>query len=70
MEADLNNGCYQEVNKLAWGRFRQMFQDEYLPGLRERTREKYNTVLDVFEDIINPDRLRSISERTISGLGS
>jgi integrase len=66
LEADLNNGRYQEVSKLAWDRFRQIFQDEYLPGLRERTREKYNTVLDVFEDIINPDRLRSISERTIS----
>src|SRR5262245_30101224 len=66
LEADLNNGRYQEASKLAWDRFRQLFQDEYLAGLRERTREKYNTVLDVFEDVIDPDRLRSVTERTIS----
>ena len=66
LEADLNNGRYQEASRLGWARFRQLFQDEYLAGLRERTREKYNTVLDVFEDIVNPDRLRSITERTVS----
>jgi integrase len=66
LEADLNNGRYQEASKLAWDRFRQLFQDEYLAGLRDRTREKYNTVLDVFEAIVNPDKLRSITERTIS----
>src|SRR5262249_32362317 len=66
LEADLNNGRYKEASKLAWDRFRQLFQDEYLAGLRPRTREKYNTVLDVFEDVINPDRLRSVTERTVS----
>src|SRR5262245_9436499 len=50
-------------SRLGWARFRQLFQDEYLAGLRERTRENYNTVLDVFEDIVNPDRLRSASRQ-------
>src|SRR5262245_16767812 len=50
-EYELNNGKYHEASKLDWERFRQLFQEEYLPGLRERSREKYNTVLDVFEEI-------------------
>jgi integrase len=66
LEADRNSGRYQEASRLAWDRFRQLFQDEYLAGLRQRTREKYNTVLDVFEDVVNPDRLRSVTERTVS----
>jgi len=65
-EADLNNGRYQEASKLDWHRFRDLFEAEYLAGLRERTREKYKTVLDVFEEIISPDKLRTVTERTVS----
>lgn len=39
---------------------------EYLAGLRERTREKYTCVLDVFEQVVNPAKLRAVSERTLS----
>lgn len=66
LESDLNNGRYQQASRLSWRAFRELFEDEYLPGLRERSREKYNTVLDVFEDIVSPTNLRSITERTIS----
>jgi integrase len=66
LEYQLNHGLHQEASKLDWDNFRRLFQAEYLPGVRERTREKYNTVLDVFEQIVNPTKLRSINERTIS----
>src|SRR6516225_1770450 len=66
LEYELNHGTYQESSKLEWERFRQLFEDEYLAGLRPRTRERYNGVLDVFEQIIHPTKLRSITERTIS----
>jgi hypothetical protein len=66
LEYQLNHGQYQQASKLNWANFRQLLQDEYLPGARERTREKYNTVLDVFEQIVNPTKLRGINERTIS----
>jgi integrase len=66
LEYELNHGTYQEASKLDWDRFRELFETEYLPGLRERTQEKYRTVLDVFEQIINPTKLRGITERTIS----
>jgi integrase len=65
-EYELNHGKYQEASKLDWDRFRELFEAEYLPGLRPRSREKYETVLDVFEEIANPTKLRAISERTVS----
>src|SRR5215469_394097 len=66
LEYELNHGTYQESSKLEWERFRQLFGDEYLAGLRLRTRERYNGVLDVFEQIIHPVKLRGVTERTIS----
>src|SRR5262245_36972868 len=66
LEYKLNNGLYHKRTRLDWERFREMFQAEYLPGLRPRSQEKYNTVLDVFETIIKPGRLGTITERTVS----
>jgi integrase len=66
LEYKLNHGKYQETSNLDWERFRELFEAEYLPGLRERTREKYTTVLDVFEQIVSPTKLRAVTERTIS----
>jgi integrase len=66
LEYQLNHGLYQESSKLDWQRFRELFETEDLAGLRDRTREKYNCVLDVFEQIVNPDKLRSVNERTLS----
>jgi hypothetical protein len=47
LEYRLNNGGYAEPSKLEWDHFRQLFAEEYLAGLRARTREKYQAVLDV-----------------------
>jgi integrase len=66
LEYELRHGKYQEASKLDWERFRQLFEEEYLAGLRPRSHEKYGTVLDVFEQIIKPAKLRTVSERTIS----
>ena len=66
LEYELNHGTYQETTKLEWERFRQLFEDEYLAGLRLRTRERYSSVLDVFEQIIHPVKLRGVTERTVS----
>src|SRR5262245_34184988 len=66
LEYQLNNGLYQEASRLDWQRFRELFEAEYLAGLRDKTRLKYTTVLDVFEQIISPAKLRGVNERTIS----
>src|SRR6516165_4573367 len=49
LEYELNHGLYQESSKLEWRQFRELFEGEYLAGLRPRTQERYIGVLDVFE---------------------
>jgi integrase len=66
LEYELNHGKYQEASKLDWDRFRELFEAEYAAGLRLRSREKFTVVLDVFEQITNPAKLRAVSERTLS----
>jgi hypothetical protein len=68
LEYELNHSKYQEASRIDWEQFRQLFEAEHLPGLREKTRLKYTTVLDVFEQIVNPKKLRSINERTLSAI--
>src|SRR5262249_1777641 len=66
LEYELTHGKYQEASKLDWERFREMFETEYAAALRESSREKFAAVLDVFEQIVHPDKLRTITERTLS----
>jgi integrase len=66
LEYQLNKGLYEEPSSLNWEAFRQKFTDEYLGGLRARTKEKYDTVLDVFEEICSPAKLGRVTERTVS----
>ncbi len=66
LESDLNNGRYREASRMTWERFRELFEEEYLPGVRPRTRVLYGYVFDLFEEYGNPGRLAGISERTLS----
>jgi integrase len=43
-----------------------MFETEYAANLRATSREKYAAVLDVFEQIVNPAKLRTVNERMLS----
>jgi integrase len=65
-ESDLNNGRYQEASKLDWEHLRQLFEEEYLAGHRPKTQEKYQTVLEMFEQVVQPAKVRGITERPIS----
>ncbi len=67
-EYELNNGLHVEKSKMTWAKFRELFEAEYLPGLRERSREKYGTVLDVLEDEGMPKTIGEINERYLSQL--
>jgi integrase len=49
-----------------WKEFRKRFEAECLSGLRPRTREKYGTVLDVFEQEMRPTDLLAIDEGCVS----
>jgi len=66
LEYELNHGTYQEASRMTWVRFRELFEEEYLPNCRPLTREKYEDVLNLFEELTHPARLRSVTERTVS----
>jgi integrase len=66
LQYELTHGKYQESSKLDWDKFRELFETEYAAMLRPTSREKYGAVLDVFEDLAKPRRLKTITERTLS----
>src|SRR5215468_9622197 len=49
LEYELNHGLHHEPVKVSWQRFRDVFEAEYLPGVRPKTQQLYRRVLDQFE---------------------
>src|SRR5262249_28930084 len=70
LEYELNNGLHKEASRLSWEKFRELFEAEFLPSRRERTREGYRNVFGLFERICNPRSLRAINERTVSAFAA
>src|SRR5262249_43409971 len=66
LEYELNHGQYQEASRMTWDRFRELFETEYVATRRPHTQGNYRATLDSFETICQLNKLRSISERTIS----
>jgi integrase len=66
LESDLNNGRYQEASRMSWEKFRESFEAEYLPDLRENTRKNFAETLDLFEKLCNPVNISGVTQRTIS----
>jgi integrase len=66
LEYELNHGLYAEPSRVTWERFRDLFEAEYVAGLRPDTRHNYKMTLDVFERLCGPKQLRSVTERTVS----
>jgi integrase len=66
LEYELNNGLFKEASGMSWERFRELFEEEHLAGLRAKTRLKYETVFTVFEEVVSPAKLRAVTERTVS----
>jgi hypothetical protein len=65
-EADLNAGRYVPDAKMAWESFREKYEDEHLSKLSNRTGEAFDSVANHLERIIDPKRLSSVTEATIS----
>jgi integrase len=66
LEYELSHGKYQEASTMSWDRFRELFREQYVAGLREGTGDVYDMAFNAFEQICNPRKLRSINEQTIS----
>jgi integrase len=66
LEYELNHGRFLEASRMTWERFRELFEDEYVSGLRENTQAVFAATLNRFEHLCRPGRLRAIDERTLS----
>jgi integrase len=66
LEYELSHNLFAEASRMTWDRFRELFEAEYVATRRPNTQRCYRDSLDAFEDLCQPARLRSISERTIS----
>jgi integrase len=70
LEYELNNGLHKEAARMSWEKFRELFEAEYVAGLRLDTRRNYAATLDLFERLCCPRSLRGVSERTISAFAA
>jgi integrase len=70
LEYELNHGLHKEASGMSWGRFRELFEAEYVAGCRPNTRHNFAATLERFEKICQPGRLRSIDERTVSAFAA
>lgn len=66
LEMELRNKASNDPTKISWEDFRQRYEEEHLPGLAKRTVEKTSSILDRFENEMNPNRLSGIDERMLS----
>jgi integrase len=67
LEYELNHGKYQEASRMSWERFRELFEAEYVAGCKPKTRRRFQTTLDLFEELCHPTKLRALTERAVSG---
>jgi integrase len=70
LEYELNNGLHKEAARMSWEKFRELFEAEYLPHARPRTRLVFENVLNLFEEICHPRQVRSVNERTVSAFAA
>jgi integrase len=66
LEYELNNGLHVEPARITWEAFRELFEREYLSGLRPRSRLAIAVALDRFERHGGPKLLRGIDARVLS----
>ena len=66
-EAELGAGAAGS-EKMTWERFRDLYEDQKLPGLAMGTRDKANDVFNKLEREINPRYLRDLTEARLSHL--
>src|SRR3712207_5002910 len=70
LEYELNHGLHREASGMSWERFRELVEEEYVSGLRPKTRTRYRYGFDLFERLCRPKSLKSITERTLSAFAA
>jgi integrase len=70
LEYELTHGKYQAASRMTWERFRELFEAEYLTGVRKNTQLSYGATFDLFERLVSPNALGRITERTLSAFAA
>lgn len=66
-EYRLNHGLIDvEAEALTWSAFRERFSNQYACHKRPRTREKFDTVFDLFESVTAPSFLSDVTTELVS----
>ena len=65
-EADLREGRYKPKSKMTWEEFREKYETEVAAGLAEGTQSRIASIFDVVERIINPVRVRDVTNDRLS----
>jgi integrase len=69
-EAELRENHYQKPCKMSWEDFRTYYSDNALPGLAVTSMSCYETTLNVFERVANPQRLADVTTERVTGFAT
>lgn len=65
-QTELRNGIAKSPSRVTWAEARERYETEHLARIAKGTREIYGVGLDMFERIINPCRLATVTASVIS----
>ncbi|QDU27765.1 Tyrosine recombinase XerC [Anatilimnocola aggregata] len=65
-EAELREGRYKPLVNIGWAEFRERYEAEVVPRMAVTTRSAIATTLNSIERILNPQRLRDLTEERLS----
>ena len=65
-EVELRANTYRPPSKVTWAEFRERYENEVLTGLADTTDLKVSGVFNSVEAILNPARLRDLTEQRLS----
>ncbi|WP_145053525.1 site-specific integrase [Lignipirellula cremea] len=66
LEADLQQGRYQEPQRISWEEFRERYETEKTPSLSPRSAHAYSTALNAYERLMKPKRLSHVTTSQVS----
>lgn len=69
-EAELREGRYCEPSRISWAVFRERYENEVLSGLATGTLKRTDTVFDLVERRLNPQRVKDVTAERLSWLVS
>ncbi|MSR31275.1 MAG: site-specific integrase [Gemmataceae bacterium] len=66
LRSELADGRYHRDSGVSWEEFRDRYEAEHLSSLADMTLKKYDTVLDLVEEVLKPKRVSELTADRIS----